>query len=212
MRRATTGFLALVLALVLSGCSIVTPDKRPDDEKLRDGINLLLRDFTDRHPELVNWKESMVKKQIEQRLPTGYATEAGWTLEWKSYVQGELPKVVVPWSIIGQFPNNFALDIENYTGGKIVAQSTEVEIKHAQQGKDYYLAGIVHIRSSQTDPNWIIFTSVPYLPFTDTAYGFAHRTGGTWRISDFGTATVGCGRVPPTIQREFGMSCPPGSY
>ena len=200
------------MAVVLSGCSIVTPDRRPDDEKLRDGINLLLRDFTDHHAQLINWNEVMVKKQIGRPLPKGYASEAGWTLEWKDYVQGQLPKVVIPWSIIGQLPNKFVLDIENYSGGKVVPQSTEIEVRHAQQGSDYFLAGIVHMRASQSDPNWIIFTSVPYLPFTDTAYGFAHRAGGNWKITDFGTATVGCGRVPAPIQREFGMSCPPGSY
>jgi hypothetical protein len=210
MKRAPVIAGALLLALILSGCSIVTPDKRPDDQKLRDGINLLLRDFSDHHAQLMNWNLALVKQQIEHPLPKGYATEAGWTLEWNKYVQGELNKVVIPWSIIGQLPNKFALDIDNYSGGKIVPQSTEIEVRRAQQGKDYYLAGIVHIRASQSDPNWIIFTSVPYLPFTDTAYGFAHRADGKWSVNDFGTATVGCGRVPISIITEFGMSCPPG--
>lgn len=209
MKRVATIFLGMLLVLTLSACSVLTPDKRPDDEKLRDGINLLMRDLTDRHPQLINWKPDLVKQQINQPLPKGYATEAGWTLEWKDYLPGQLPKVVVPWSIIGQYPNKFALDIDNYSGGKLVAQSTEVEVRHAQLGSDYYLAAIVHMRSSTTNPNWIIFTSVPYLPITDTAYGFAHRTQGSWKIDDFGTATVGCGRVPNSILREFGMSCPP---
>jgi len=211
MRRTWITAVVALLTLTLTSCSIVTPDKRPDDQKLRDGINLLLRDFSDHHAPLMNWDVAMVKQQISHPLPQGYATEAGWTLEWQTYVQGELNKVVIPWSIIGQLPNKFAMDIDNYSGGKIVPQSTEIEVRRAQQGKDYYLAGIVHIRASQSDPNWIIFTSVPYLPFTDTAYGFAHRADGKWSVNDFGTATVGCGHVPNSIIAEFGMSCPPGS-
>ena len=37
----------------------------------------------------------------------GYATEAGWTLEWNKYVQGELNKVVIP--EIFKFDNIFVL-------------------------------------------------------------------------------------------------------
>ena len=208
-----TSYLAVVLlaAFALSACSVVTPDKRPDDEKLRDGINLLTRDFTDHHPGLINWNPTAVKAQIAKKLPTGFATEAGWTLKWSDYSPGELPQVVVPWAMVGQYPNHFALDIDNYSGGKIVAQTTAVEVTRAQTGRDIYLAAIVHQRSAKSDPGWIIFTSVPYLPFTDMAYGFAHKSDGKWRIVDFGTATVGCGRVPTRIQSEFGMSCPPGS-
>jgi len=211
VRKIGFSSLALLLALAVTGCSVVTPDKRPDDQRLRDGINLLLRNFTDHHADLINWKMDQVKAQISKKLPTGFASEAGWTLKWSNYTQGELPQVVIPWSMVGQYPNHYVLDIDNYSGGKIVPQTTAVEVSHAQSGNDIYLAGIVHQRSAKSDSNWIIFTSVPYLPFTDIAYGFAHRSDGKWSIVDFGTATVGCGRVPATIQSEFGMSCPTGS-
>ena len=38
--------MVALLTVVLTGCSVLTPDKRPDDERLRDGINLLLRATT----------------------------------------------------------------------------------------------------------------------------------------------------------------------
>ena len=31
---------------------------------------------------------------------------------------------------------------------------------------------------------------------------------GKWQIVDFGSAMVGCGKVPNEIQSEFGFSCP----
>ena len=200
--------MVALLTVVLTGCSVLAPDKRPDDERLRDGINLLLRDFNSNHPKLVNWDAEIVKKQISKNLPKGFATEAGWTIQWESFTKGELPQVVVPWSMVGQYPTKFRTDANNYSGGDRVPESIRGEIKKAQLKDDFYLAGIVNLRASTQNPNWVIFTSVPYLPFTDIAYGFAHRINGRWIIDDFGTATVGCESVPTNILIEFDLSCP----
>ena len=72
-----------------------------------------------------------------------------------------------------------------------------------------FFAAVVNQRVSKIDGSWIIFTTIPYLPVTDPAYGFAHSLNGKWEIVDFGTATVGCNKVPAQVQREFGFTCPP---
>jgi hypothetical protein len=208
MKRKALVSTLLVSLLLLAGCAVNTPDARPDDSRIRDTINLLIEDMAAHHPDLVSWKQDVVKKQIARKLPVGKATEAGWTLTWPNYAAGELPQVVLPWSMIGQYPNHFALDTDNYSGGSLVKQSVATQIQDAQLKGDTYLAAIVHIRQSIKDPNWIIFTSVPYLPITDIAYGWAHQVDKKWNISDFGTALVGCGKVPSQVQAEFGMSCP----
>ncbi|MEI6648137.1 MAG: hypothetical protein WCO08_00710 [Actinomycetes bacterium] len=204
--RAVT--LGAVLILVLSSCAMATGEERPTDAKLRDGINLLLTNFTARHPELRTWDASAVKHQIAAPLPKGLATEAGWTLSWSNATSKELSRVVIPWTILGQYPNHFALDSARYTGGKAVPDSVAIEIRKIQQGSDEFFAAIVHLRFSSVDPTWLIFESVPYLPVTDNAYGWAHLRQGKWAVIDFGTATVGCGRVSTAIQKEFGMDCP----
>jgi predicted small lipoprotein YifL len=208
MKRAIKLSALLLSLLALTSCAINTPDARPDDSRIRDTIKLLIEDMQANHPDLVNWKAQAVTAEINRKLPVGKATEAGWTLTWPSYSPGELAQVVLPWSLIGQFPNHFALDTNNYSGGSIVKQSVATQIESAQLKGDTYFAAIVHIRQSQKDPHWIIFTSVPYLPITDIAYGWAHLENNKWSIADFGTALVGCGLVPATVQAEFGMSCP----
>ena len=75
-------------------------------------------------------------------------------------------------------------------------------------GGDQYFGAVVDIRSSAINPQWVIFTTVPYLPVTDIATGFATVTNKQWRVVDFGTALVGCGTVPLNIEREFGYQCP----
>ena len=208
MRRPLRITGALLSILALTSCAVNTPDARPDDSRIRDTINLLLEDMQAHHPDLVNWKSQSVKAEINRKLPTGKATEAGWTLNWPSYGPGELPQDVLPWSLIGQYPNHYSLDTNNYSGGSIVKQSVATQIESAQLKGDTYFAAIVHIRQSQKDPTWIIFTSVPYLPITDIAYGWAHLENKKWVIKDFGTALVGCTSVPIEIQHEFGLSCP----
>jgi hypothetical protein len=206
-------YLPLLFTLLLTqvGCSVLAGNSRPDDSKLRDGIKLLISDFTQRHPDLISWKVKEVERQISEPLPAGLATEAGWTLTWLHPSIGEFSRVVIPWSILGKYPDVFAQDAKNYSGGKLVPDSVATQIRHLQQGADIYFAAIVNLRYSAKDAHWLIFTSIPYLPITDDAYGWAHFQSGKWQITDFGTATVGCGRVPVAIQAEFGMSCPTDS-
>ena len=80
-------------------------------------------------------------------------------------------------------------------------------IKEEMQG-DKYFGAVVDIRSSTVDPHWIIFTTVPYLPVTDNAYGFATVRDKKWTVVDFGTGLVGCGTVPANVESEFGYQCP----
>lgn len=206
-------YLSLLFTLLLTqvGCSVLAGNSRPDDSKLRDGIKLLISDFTQRHPDLIGWKVKEVERQISQPLPAGLATEAGWTLIWPKPRAGEFGQVVIPWSILGKYPDVSAQDTMNYSGGKLVPDSVATQIRHLQQGEDIYFAAIVNLRYSAQNAHWLIFTSIPYLPITDNAYGWAHFQRGKWQITDFGTATVGCGRVPVEIQAEFGMSCPTDS-
>ncbi len=200
--------LGAILVLLLSSCALATGQERPTDSKLRDGINLLLTNFTAKHPQLQTWDLAAVKKQISLPLPKGLATEAGWTLEWPQASTKELSRVVIPWTILGQYPNKFALDSTRYSGGKNVPDSVAVEIRNIQLGSDDFFAGVVHLRYSTINPAWLIFETIPYLPVTDDAYGWAHVDQGKWKVIDFGTAIVGCGKVPQPIQNEFGMGCP----
>jgi len=194
--------------LVLASCSVTDGNKRPEDAKLRDGIKLLITQFEQKHPDLINWKRSAVEKQISSTMPNGYATEAGWTLVWKNANSDQFVRVVVPWLVLGQLPDTYAVDTKAYTGGKAITYSQETNIRALQQNGDEYFAAVVHIRQSTIDPTWYIYESIPYLPVTDNAYGFAHKLNGKTTIADFGTATVGCGRVPAAIEKEFGFSCP----
>ena len=199
--------LLIPALLVLAAC-LPSGNARPDDPKLRDGIKLLVTNFSASHPQLVNWDAAAVKSQIAQPLPRGLATEAGWTIVWPQATTGQLSRVVIPWTILGQYPSKFAPDSNNYSGIKLVPDSIAVQIRKLQQGGDEYFAAIVNQRFSTKDSSWLIFTSIPYLPVTDNAYGWAHLVAGKWQIVDFGTATVGCGKVPAEVQAEFGMSCP----
>ena len=203
--------VALLVALTLTGCSVTAGNARPEEAKLVDGVKLLITDFTARHPGLINWDPASVSQQLKTALPKGLATEAGWTLVWPSAKTGELSRVVIPWSILAQYPDKYSLDTNNYSGGNPVPDAIAVDIRSAQQQGDPYFAAIVHLRTSKRDSHWLIFTSIPYLPVTDNAYGWAHLVDGKWKIVDFGTATVGCGSVPKAIQSEFGFSCPPGN-
>jgi hypothetical protein len=203
--------LLIATSLLLAGCGLPTGNERPDDMKLRDGIKLLLTQFESKYPKSVNWNAKSVKAQISQRLPEGVATESGWTLKWPNYSAGELSSVVVPWIILAQYPTKFTLDVNSYEGGSPVPAGIAAQITKLQQdvfGSNFF-AAVVHQRISKVNGSWIIFTTIPYLPVTDPAYGFAEAVNGKWEIRDFGTATVGCGTVPPAVQSEFGFTCPP---
>lgn len=200
--------LLICVSFALTACGVPSGNERPEDKKLRDSIKLLITYIERNHPKSVNWNSSAVEKQIESKLPTGYATEAGWTLKWPNAKDGELPQAIIPWEILGQFPTKTALDINDYSAGRYAPQLVVSEIAKLENKGDPYFAGIVNVKMSNNDKKWVIFTSVPYLPVTDPAYGWAHAENGRWKIIDFGTATVGCGLVPNEIQKEFGFTCP----
>lgn len=206
MRKMVT--LLICVSFALTACGVPSGNERPEDKKLRDSIKLLITYIERNHPKSVNWNSSAVQKQIESKLPTGYATEAGWTLKWPNAKDGELPQAIIPWEILGQFPTKTALDINDYSAGRYAPQLVVSEIAKLENKGDPYFAGIVNVKMSNNDKKWVIFTSVPYLPVTDPAYGWAHAENGRWKIIDFGTATVGCGLVPNEIQKEFGFTCP----
>ena len=206
MRRISA--LLICISLALTACGAPTGNERPEDKKIRDSISLLMNYMAKMHPKSVNWKREAVIAQINEKLPTGYATEAGWTLKWSNPKDGELPQVIIPWELLGQFPTKYVLDVDNYTAGQFAPQMVVSQIAKLERNDDPYFAGIVNVKMSNRDKKWVVFTSVPYLPVTDPGYGWAHTESGKWKITDFGTANVGCGKVPNEIQSEFGFSCP----
>jgi len=212
MRNSLTSKLLIALiatsTLLLTACGPKSADLRPEDSKLRDGISLLIKDLSIYHPANKNWNEKAVDLQVQRPLPIGFSTPAGWKLTWPSATKGELSYVYVPWALTGTYPNHFTGDNANYTAGTIVPNTIIRDIAVQEFGVDDYFAAIVDVRYSAIDKHWIIFTSVPYLPVTDKAYGWATAISGRWKVVDFGTALVGCGKVPTSVQSEFGLSCP----
>ncbi len=211
--RALVALSAILSSILLtSACGVQSGDQRPADSNLIAGINLLVSTFNANHPKMATWKNDEVKAQLARKLPVGVDTEAGWLLQWPNATQGELSQVVVPWTLLGQYPNSPLPYFNHYKGGALVPQATSTDlvanvIKTEMQG-DKYFAAVVDIRSSKIDPQWIIFTTVPYLPVTDNAYGFATVENKKWSVVDFGTALVGCGKVPTNVESEFGYQCP----
>ena len=211
--RTFIGTSAILSAiLLLTGCGVQSGDQRPDDSNLIAGINLLVSSFNANHPKLVTWKTDAVKAQLARKLPVGLDTEAGWLLQWPNATQGELSQVVVPWTLLGQYPNSPLPYFNHYKGGALVPQATSTDlvttIINTEMQGDKYFGAVIDIRGSKINPQWIIFTTVPYLPVTDNAYGFATVENKKWIVVDFGTALVGCGRVPTNVESEFGYQCP----
>ena len=200
--------ITLAVVVLLTGCGLPTGNERPDDKKLREGILLLMTSYERYHSEVINFDKTKVKAQISKKLPAGEATQAGWSIKWSNYITGELPSVVIPWVILGQYPQTFKTEYDAYSGGHPVPQAIAQEIAKQQEPLDEFFSAVVNQRISIKDPRWIIFSAIPYLPVTDPGYGFAQKSGNTWKIKDFGTATVGCGIVPTEVQTEFGLSCP----
>ena len=203
---------SLLLALLLSACGPPSGDARPSDSNLVTGINLLLNTFARNHPKLINWKTDAVKNQLKLKLPTGVSTDAGWYLKWSDPSPGELSQVYVPWTLLGQYPNNPQPAGYKYPGGNLVPQTTigdlTTVVQNSQMQGDEYFAAVTGVRISKINPQWLIFTTVPYLPVTDNAYGFATVGKKHWVVTDFGTANVGCGKVPNEVESEFGFKCP----
>ena len=216
MKRKSSLYLGIVVATVATllhvGCGAPSGDSRPSDSNLITGINLLISNFDAKHPKLITWDLTAVKNQLAQKLPEGTDTDAGWLLQWPHAKIGELSQVIVPWGLLGQYPSNPQPYFYRYSGGNLVPQSTTTDLtttitKDEMQG-DQYFGAVIDLRSSKIDPQWIIFTTVPYLPVTDPAYGFATVKNKQWTVVDFGTALVGCGIVPTKVESEFGYQCP----
>jgi hypothetical protein len=204
---ATTG----LIVLLLTACGPQNGTQRPDDQVLKKGIAQLIQTFESKYPQLKNWDDSAVKDQLVGKLPVGVSSEAGWHLTWPHATDKQLSQVFVPWSLIGQMPETFPADTSHYSGGRNVPSSVVQDIRRqfllmAKVG-DYFSA-ITNVRYSTANSKYIIFESIPYLPVTDPAYGWASATTGAWKVIDYGTATVGCGSVPGNVQSEFGFSCP----
>ena len=197
----------IALILLLSSCGAANPDIRPTDSKLRDGISLLLKEIEINHPGNHPWEKAAVNIQLAKKLPVGLSTPAGWKLSWPSASAQELPYVYVPWNLLGTYPNHFSNENSSYSVKAPIPDSVVQDLSRQQFGNDIYFAAIVDAGYSQVDKRWIIFTSVPFLPVTDNAYGWATVVNGRWKIVDFGTALVGCGKVPAAVQSEFGFSC-----
>ena len=207
--------ISATLLLGLTACGPTDPNTRPSDAQLKDAISLLIKNFSAKHPQMITWKSTEVNKQLSAPLPKGYSTEAGYYIRWDAYSDGQLPEVYVPWDLIGQYPNTFQKDIVAYpsSAGRAVPSSVLQILRRSQlknQAGDQYFAALVGVRYSTKDQHWIIFTTIPFLPVTDPAYGWATVVNGSWSVVDFGTATVGCGKVPPKVQAEFGYQCPVG--
>ena len=207
-RNTAVSILTIASIIFLTGCGPANPDLRPEDSKLRDGISLLMKDLAAYHPQMKNWDQALVDAQLKRALPKGVATPAGWKLTWVSPAPSELPYVYVPWALLAQYPNHFTSENSSYSGGTPVPSTVVKDLSNQQFGDDEYFAAIVDARYSKVDKKWVVFTSVPYLPVTDNAYGWASAINGRWKIIDFGTAVVGCGKVPAAVQSEFGFSCP----
>ena len=211
-RAIKAGVILCAGVLLLTSCGAPSGDARPSDSDLITAINLLVSNFDANHPTLITWKTDAVKAQLSKKLPVGIDTEAGWLLKWSNPADGELSQVVVPWTLLAQYPNAPLPYFNHYKGGNLVPQATSTDlvatiIKTEMQG-DKYFGAVVDIRSSTINPHWIIFTTVPYLPVTDNAYGFATVKDKGWSVVDFGTALVGCGTVPLDVEKEFGYQCP----
>ena len=211
-RAIKAGVILCAGVLLLTSCGAPSGDARPSDSNLITAINLLVSNFDANHPTLITWKTDAVKAQLSKKLPVGIDTEAGWLLKWSNPADGELSQVVVPWTLLAQYPNAPLPYFNHYKGGNLVPQATSTDlvatiIKSEMQG-DKYFGAVVDIRSSTVNPHWIIFTTVPYLPVTDNAYGFATVKDRGWSVVDFGTALVGCGTVPLNVEKEFGYQCP----
>ena len=208
MKRFRVGGIVgiAILVLLLSACGPPSGDARPNDSNLVTGINLLLNTFAKNHPKLINWKTEAVKSQLKLRLPAGVSTDAGWYLKWNDPKPGEL------WKLLGQYPNTPQPAGYKYPGGNLVPQTTISDlttvVQNSQMQSDDYFAAVTGVRSSKINPQWLIFTTVPYLPVTDNGYGFATVGNKQWVIADFGTANVGCGKVPIEVESEFGFKCP----
>ena len=211
--RISIGLVVTIFCLTaLTSCAVPFSHHRPSDSKLKAAINFLLSDFQNNHPNLITWKKGSVQKQLSEPLPQGFSTEAGWLLGWPHASANELSQVVLPWNLLGMTPKNVHSYFAHYPEqGSIssaqIAAITGTVVNDEMNG-DKYFGSVTDISESKIDPQWFVFTTVPYLPVTDPAYGFATLASNHWKVVDFGTALVGCGTVPLKVEAEFGFQCP----
>ena len=104
-RAIKAGVILCAGVLLLTSCGAPSGDARPSDSNLITAINLLVSNFDANHPTLITWKTDAVKAQLSKKLPVGIDTEAGWLLKWPHPADGELSQVVVPWTLLAQYPN-----------------------------------------------------------------------------------------------------------
>ena len=154
-----TGAILSACLLLLTSCGAPSGDARPSDSNLITGINLLVSTFGANHPKLITWKTDALKAQLAKKLPVGIDTEAGWLLKWPNPGDGELSQVVVPWTLLAQYPNAPLPYFNHYKGGNLVPQATSTDlvttiIKTEMQG-DKYFGAVVDIRSSTVNPHCI---------------------------------------------------------
>lgn len=211
--KKLTAALSIASLLLLTGCGPQDGTQRPDDALLRKVIHQLMNNYGADFPQSISWDTKKVDDQLNRPMPKGFQTEAGWFIEWKDYAQGELAYAYAPWFLLGQYPNNLQSQNHAYTGGKDVPTSVQQAVRAAAIRakaipENQYFSAFVNVKYSATDRHWIIFETIPYLPVTDPAFGFAHAEGSSWKFVDFGTATVGCGKVPASVLAEFKLSCP----
>ncbi|HEY5246783.1 MAG TPA: hypothetical protein VIJ60_14030, partial [Acidimicrobiales bacterium] len=89
------------------------------------------------------------------------------------------------------------------------------------QGVQSFKYDITKADVSTTDSTWAYFFVAPV--HADQAdfqsfYGFAQKTGGSWKVVSSGSSEVGCppgaagnGVVPSAVLSEFGLTCPPST-
>ena len=209
--KALTAVFALVISVGLTACGPQNGTQRPADDVLIKGITQLMKAFEDTYPKLKNWNDNAVQLQLHNKLPIGNSSEAGWHIKWANASANELSEVYVPWGLIGQMPETFPADSSHYSGGKHVPSSVIQDLRSQFLKLNHlgdYFAAMTNVRYSTVNGKYIIFQTIPYLPVTDPAYGWATATSGSWKVLDYGTAEVGCGSVPANVQSEFGYTCP----
>ena len=151
------------------------------------------------------------------------ALDIGWLVIWPTFTPGELSRVLIPWHLLGQSKQRQPSSSDErplkgsttlgytFTGGSLPSETVTTSIREVvtvgEMQSDSDFAAVTSIRQSIQYPQWIIFSTVPYLPVTDSAYGFATLVDEKWAVVDFGTAKVGCSRVPASVEEEFGFSC-----
>jgi hypothetical protein len=192
----------------LAGCGAKIGPANPTDTQLRQALNLLINQYETNYKKLINWNDQALTQQLMAPLPKGYSGEAGWVITWPNPKPGQLPSVILPWSLLQIYPTDIKYSNTLYKdNGNKIDGPTYNQIQSIEDNLHPLFSGTVNGLESKVDGKWIIFTEVPYLPVTDEAYGFAHYENGGWKIADFGSARVGCGVVPNAVEAEFGFTC-----